>query len=71
MNIDEFKEQGHKMVDWMYNYLYEIEKYPIKPNIEPGQIYKSLPDLPPIDGENFDDIFKDFEKTIMPGMTHC
>ena len=70
MNIDEFKNQGHKIVDWMYNYLNEIEKYPIKPNIEPGEIYKSLPDLPPIDGENFDDIFKDFEKTIMPGMTH-
>ena len=33
MNIEEFKTNGHKMVDWMYEYLRDIEKYPIKPNI--------------------------------------
>ena len=70
MNIDEFKNNGHKIVEWMYNYLSEIEKYPIKPDIKPGDIYKSLPQKPPINGEEFDKIFKDFEKKIIPGITH-
>ena len=33
MNIEDFKINGHKIVDWMYEYLRDIEKYPIKPNI--------------------------------------
>ena len=70
MNIEEFKTNGHKMVDWMYEYLRDIEKYPIKPNIKPKIIYDSLPNKAPFEGEKFDRIFDDFEKKIIPGMTH-
>ena len=49
MNIEEFKTNGHKMVDWMYEYLRDIEKYPIKPNIKPKIIYDSLPNKAPFE----------------------
>ena len=70
MNIEDFKINGHKIVDWMYEYLRDIEKYPIKPNIKPREIYDSLPNKAPIEGEKFYKIFHDFEKKIIPGMTH-
>ena len=70
MDINSFRKHSHKMVDWMCKYLEEIEKYPIKPNIKPREIYDSLPDKPPIRGEEFNKIFNDFEKYIFPGMTH-
>ena len=70
MKIEDFQKHSHKLVDWMFKYLKEIEKYPIKPNIEPGEIYKSLPLNPPKSGESFEKIFDDFNRKIIPGITH-
>ena len=39
-------------------------------NVEPGYLRKLLPSGPPEDGEEWDDIQKDIESKIMPGLTH-
>ena len=70
MKIEDFQKHSHELVDWMFNYLKEIEKYPIKPDIKPGEIYNALPEKPPMNGEAFDKIFKDFNEIIIPGITH-
>lgn len=70
MDKKDFRKNAHLLVDWMADYLEEKEKYPVSPKIEPGDIYKQIPDHAPEQGENFADIFKDFEKIIVPGMTH-
>jgi len=58
------------MVDWIADYLENIEKYPVKSQSQPGEIYKSLPDMPPFRSESMDVIMKDFEEHILPGITH-
>lgn len=70
INLDEFKEQAHRFVDWIADYYMDIEKYSVKPNIEPYQIYNKLPVKPPENGEPVDSIFKEFKEIILPGMTH-
>jgi aromatic-L-amino-acid decarboxylase len=70
MDSKEFREKAHSFVDWMTNYLENIEKYPVKSQVEPGQIYQQLPAGPPASGQPLDDIFADFENIIMPGITH-
>ena len=70
MKIEDFQKHSHELVDWMFSYLKEIEKYPIKPDIKPGEIYNALPEKPPMNGEAFDKIFKDFNEIIIPGITH-
>lgn len=70
MNIEEFKQNGYKIVDWISNYFENIEKYPVKSQVEPGEIFKRVPDIPPQIGENFNDILFDFEKKIIDGVTH-
>ena len=70
MKIEDFQKHSHELVDWMFSYLKEIEKYPIKPDIKPGEIYNALPKKPPMNGEAFDKIFKDFNEIIIPGITH-
>ena len=70
MNSEEFRKNGHEFVDWMADYLEGIEKYPVKPDIEPGDIYKQLPLSAPEKAESMDAIFKDFKDIILPGMTH-
>ncbi len=70
MNLQEFQINAHKFIDWIVNYYEEIEKYPVKSQVQPGDILKSLPDNAPLNGEDIDEIFNDFCKIIIPGITH-
>jgi len=70
MTNDEFIKRAHELVDWIGNYLGNIDEYPVKSQVKPGEIYSSLPENPPHKGENFSDIFNDFNEIIMPGITH-
>ncbi len=70
MNAKEFREKAHSFVDWMADYIENIEQYPVKSQVEPGEIYGRLPTEPPATGQSMDDIFRDFEQIIMPGITH-
>ena len=69
-NLKEFKKQAYKFIDWIVEYYEDIEKYSVKPDVEPDQIYKKLPVKPPENGEPIDTIFEDFNKIILPGLTH-
>ncbi|MFW6181712.1 MAG: pyridoxal phosphate-dependent decarboxylase family protein, partial [Spirochaetota bacterium] len=57
-------------VDWMADYLGSIERYPVKSQVSPRGIYNRLPSEPPAEPECFDDIFQDFQKILLPGITH-
>lgn len=70
INSQEFRKQAHLFVDWMVDYLGDIEKYPVKSNVLPGDILEQLPDLPPEDSETIETIFNDFQNIILPGITH-
>ncbi len=54
----------------MAAYFEEVENYPVKPDVEPGEIYEQLPDQAPQRGEPMAAIFEDFRQIIVPGMTH-
>jgi len=70
MPSQEFRKYGHELIDWVANYLENIEDEPVLPNIKPGEIKNELPQSPPIKGESMSDILEDIDKIIMPGMTH-
>jgi len=70
MKPDDFRKYGHKIVDWMADYLDEVESYPVKSLVKPGEILDQLPIEPPQKGESFGEIFSDFNSVVMPGMTH-
>jgi aromatic-L-amino-acid decarboxylase len=70
MNIEQFRLHAHDLVDWMADYLANVRDYPVKSQVEPRQIADALPEHPPTSSEPFAAIFADFEKIIMPGMTH-
>jgi len=68
--MDDFREFGHKLVDWIADYLENVERYPVLSKIEPNEIIDGLPAHGPEQGESLDRIFEDFERVIMPGITH-
>lgn len=70
MELEEFRKQGHKMVDWMADYLAGIEQYPVRAQVAPGDIAARLPEMPPQAGEPMEDIFADFQKIVVPGISH-
>lgn len=70
MDTKQFKKHGHEIVDWIADFMDNIEKYPVHPKIQPGEIKAKLPRNAPTKGEEMKDILADFQKIIMPGITH-
>ncbi len=70
MTPDEFRKHAHDLVEWMAGYMENVESYPVKSSVEPGEIFSKIPDSPPSDSEPFDSLTKDIDKIIMPGITH-
>ena len=70
INSQEFRKQAHLFIDWMADYLEEIENYPVKSNVSPGEILNQLPEFPPEESETIERIFRDFQNIILPGITH-
>ena len=70
MTPDEFRTRGHELVDWMADYLRDVGTRRIVPRVRPGDIRRALPDAPPDEAEPFERVMADFERLILPGMTH-
>jgi len=70
MQIEEFRKNGYKLIDWIANYYENIEQYPIKSPAKPREIFDSIPQIAPESQEDFDDILADFDSNIMKGITH-
>ncbi|HET8861098.1 pyridoxal phosphate-dependent decarboxylase family protein [Marivirga sp.] len=70
MDSNEFRKNAHSMVDWMADYLENVAQYPVLSQVRPGDIKNEIPATFPDKPEAFDEIFKDFEHKIMPGITH-
>lgn len=66
----EFREWGHRFVDWVSDYLEEIGKYPVLARTKPGEVRDALPAEPPATGEPLHALFEDFRSVIVPGITH-
>jgi aromatic-L-amino-acid decarboxylase len=67
---EEFRKYGKEVVDWIADYLKNPEKYPVFPKVKPGDIKKQLPAVPPASPEKMDAILEDFNRIILPGITH-
>ncbi|MEZ5866196.1 MAG: pyridoxal-dependent decarboxylase [Geminicoccaceae bacterium] len=70
MNLEQFRQEAHGLVDWMVAYLSTIERRPVRSPATPGSIAAQLPAAAPEGPEPFEAIFRDFERIVMPGMTH-
>ncbi len=70
MTPDEFRKHAHELVEWMANYMASVDKFPVKSQVKPCDIFKRIPDHPPAVPETFSDVMRDFEEIIMPGITH-
>src|SRR5277367_2681854 len=70
MSPEEFRRQGHALVDWIADYHSRIETFPVLSRAKPGDVRSKLPANAPEQGEAFDQILGDIDRIILPGITH-
>jgi aromatic-L-amino-acid decarboxylase len=70
MSPEEFRRQGHAVVDWIADYHSRIESFPVSSCVQPGEIRAKLPANAPQQGEAFEQIFSDIDRVVLPGITH-
>ncbi len=69
MTTDEFRKQGHAVINWIADYYDQIEDYPVLSQVQPGDIRNSLPKSAPQKGRSYEEILSDMDQ-FMPGITH-
>uniref|UniRef100_A0A8C8CV82 Aromatic-L-amino-acid decarboxylase n=2 Tax=Oncorhynchus TaxID=8016 RepID=A0A8C8CV82_ONCTS len=70
MDAAEFRRRGKEMVDLIADYLENIEQRPVYPDVEPGYLRSLIPEEAPEEPDTYEDVVKDIERVIMPGVTH-
>ena len=71
MDVDQFRKSAKQMIDYAADYLENIRDRRTLPNVEPGYLRPMLPDHAPEEGEEWDAVFRDVERVIMPGVSSC
>jgi aromatic-L-amino-acid decarboxylase len=70
MPDDDFRPAAHAVAEWVADYLKCGEKYPVLAQVKPGDIKARLPEAIPSQGESMEEILRDFEDIVLPGITH-
>lgn len=70
MDWDEFADWGQRLSDFGAGYHKGLRDRPVRAQTRPGEIRARLPDAPPEQGSGMEAIMADFERIVMPGLTH-
>ncbi|SCV67024.1 BQ2448_5670 [Microbotryum intermedium] len=80
MDREQFRKAGYQAIDWcvdhleaplwVCDYFEKLETLDVMSNVQPGDVGKQIPDTAPVEGEAWQDITGDFDKIILPGLTH-
>ncbi|MEM7623695.1 MAG: pyridoxal-dependent decarboxylase, partial [Planctomycetota bacterium] len=73
MTSASFREQGHRMIEWIADYMEALPDRPVREPVGPGDIARMLPgtfsEVAGDEGE-WDRITRDLDEIVVPGLTH-
>jgi aromatic-L-amino-acid decarboxylase len=70
LSTDEFRKWGYAIIDWIADYQKRVERLPVLSRVPPGEIRAKLPASAPVKPEPFEELLRDVEQKILPGITH-
>jgi aromatic-L-amino-acid decarboxylase len=70
MDPEAFRAAAHRVVDLMSDYIRDVERHAVLPDVTPGSIAARLPGAPPERPESLDSILADYLAVIEPNATH-
>ncbi len=66
----DFEKAIDIVTQWIINYRIKVADFPVLSRSKPGETLDALPEHAPETSESFENVFADFEKLIIPGITH-
>ncbi len=70
MDTQEFRRLGHEMVEWIAAYRERMPDLPVMSPLEPGDVKRLLPGVPPQKGGGLEGVTGDLDRVVLPGITH-
>jgi len=70
MDSEEFRKWSHRAAEWGADYRRTLRDRPVRAKTLPGDVAARVAPSPPEAPEAMETIFADFERHIVPGMTH-
>ncbi len=69
MTPEEFRQQGHRLIDWIADYREQIQSKPVRAQVAPGEVRKQLQPGSPEQPVDFETLLGDLQNIIVPGIT--
>lgn len=69
MDTKEFIDFGKAAIDFIANYTESLRDRNALPDVEPGYLSQLLPEEAPRKAETWQEVLKDIERCIMPGVS--
>ncbi|HEV7242413.1 MAG TPA: pyridoxal-dependent decarboxylase [Thermoanaerobaculia bacterium] len=66
----DFRASAHRAVDWIADYIDNIDSYSVLSRVQPGDIEKQFASAPSEVGKPYDALFAEFQQKLLPGITH-
>lgn len=70
MNYEEFRESGHRLVDLISDYLTNVQRRPLFPDVAPSQIHNLFDEPLPTSGNNLKSLEQRLKAELIPYSTH-
>ena len=67
---DDFRAAGHRLIDWIADYLDGVDRYDVLSRVKPGEVVAGFPKAPSREGRDYGSLLAEFESKIVPGVTH-
>ena len=69
MPPEAFRRAGHELIDWIADYRQQVENLPVRAQVAPGDIRRSMAPTPPDQPVAFNDLLAELERVVVPGVT--
>jgi aromatic-L-amino-acid decarboxylase len=70
MDPETFRRAAHAVADLMADYLADVERFPVLPAVEPGELRALFPAEPPERPQPLGEILADYRALVEPNVTH-
>ena len=68
--MTDLRTDGAAALEWAAGYLERVGELPVLAQVAPGEIRSRLPQTAPDEGEPFQDVLRDLDEILLPGVTH-
>ncbi|HVE73149.1 MAG TPA: pyridoxal-dependent decarboxylase [Thermoanaerobaculia bacterium] len=69
-SADAFRTAAHTAVDWVADYLENIDSHPVLSRVRPGDIARQFAGAASEEGKPYEALLAEFRDKILPGITH-